>query len=260
VFIQASSPRLDVDRLDHERRFLPTSAQLAAFIDAVKTGPLPEANKTLQAATRTWTTYLDTKDWLYLLSCDGPTARRLRVREYEGSSGQGLGAPCYLELKESSGPHRSKVRVAAPIATLARLIEGAADIDEFFTDAVTWSVALRTIRQALAGERFAPCVGTSYRRRCLASAPELRVTLDEDLTFFYPVSFGAPHDNREALALGPSRVLEVKYAGELPRWLATACDGLNEAPEFSKYRSGMLAVKQAASFVVAQPTMSVAHA
>jgi hypothetical protein len=84
--------------------------------------------------------------------------------------------------------------------------------------------------------------------------------LDEDLTFFYPVSFGAPHDNRDALALGPSRVLEVKYAGSLPGWLASACDGLNEAPEFSKYRSGMLAVKQAASFVVAQPERVAAHA
>jgi hypothetical protein len=243
----------DIDRLENERRFLPTSAQLDVFIEAVIAGPLPEANKIPQAATTTWTTYLDTKDGLCFLSCDGPTARRLRVREYEGLPAQGGAALCYLELKQTMGTSRSKVRLAAPIATLAGLIDGASDADRFFTDPVTRSVALGTIRQALAGGHFAPCVGTSYRRRCLASGPELRVTLDEDLTFFHPVSFGAPHDNREALAVGPSRVLEVKYAGSLPGWLARACDELNEAPVFSKFRLGMLAVRQAMS-IAAGPT------
>jgi hypothetical protein len=234
-----------VDRLQHERRFLPTSAELELFISAIKMGPLPEANKTLQAATTTWTTYFDTEDWLYFLSCDGPTNRRLRVREYEGRRDEGLATPCYLELKQTTGTSRFKVRLTAPIATLARVIDGAEDVDGTFIDPVARSVALRTIRQALERRHFSPCVGTSYRRRCLASGPELRVTLDEDLTFFHPVSFGLPHDNQKAVALGPSRVLEVKYAGSLPDWLARACENLTEAPDFSQFRMGMLAVRTA---------------
>jgi hypothetical protein len=240
--------RPTIDRYDHERRFLPSGAELDVFIDAVQTGPLPEANKLHEPSTTTWTTYLDTDERRYLLSGDGATARRLRVREYEGESAEGLVAPCYLELKDSTGPTRSKVRVTAPIAALARFIEGA-DIEGFFTDPATWTVALRTIREAVGNEHVSPRVGTSYRRRCLASGPALRVTLDEDLTFFYPVSLGAPHDNRAAVARGPARVLEVKYEGALPGWLERACAALKEARDFSKYSSGMLAVRRAASAV-----------
>jgi VTC domain len=144
------------------------------------------------------------------------------------------------------GTSRSKVRLAAPVAILSRLIEGAAGVDAFFTDPETRNVALHAIKQALAGGRFVPCVGTSYRRRCLAAGPELRVTLDEDLTFFHPVSLGRPRDNGEVVALGPARVLEVKYAGPLPDWLECALEALDEVPGLSKFQLGMLAVQRAA--------------
>jgi hypothetical protein len=252
---EAEDTHPNIDRLEHERRFLPTSSELEAFMAAVRTGPLPDANKPLQDATTTWTTYLDTDDGLFFLSCDGPTARRLRIREYEPPRGVCLPAPCYLELKESIGATRSKVRLTAPIATLARLIDGADDGDWAFTESVERTVALDVIRRALSHGRFAPCVGTSYRRRCLASGPALRVTLDEDLTFFHPVTFGPPRDNHEAVAFGPPRVLEVKYTGSLPDWLVRACASLDEAPTFSKFSLGMLAVRQATA--IAAPTRAM---
>jgi hypothetical protein len=236
---------LGIDRLAHERRFLPTSAELESFTSAIKLSPLADGDKMFQAGTTTWTTYFDTEDWLYFLSCDGPTARRLRVREYEGPREEGRATPCYLELKQTTGTSRFKVRLTAPIATLARFIDGSVDVEGMFIDPIARSAALRTIRNALEEKHFSPCVGTSYRRRCLASTPDLRVTLDEDLTFFHPVSFGLPRDNQQAVAIGPARVLEVKYAMSLPDWLAHACEGLSEAPDFSKFRIGMLAVQQA---------------
>jgi hypothetical protein len=231
--------------MEHEQRFLPTSAQLDAFVDALTMGPLPKDNKRPRAATTIWTTYLDTDDGVCFLSCEGPTARRLRIREYQTPDGGGLPSPCYLELKETTGGGRSKLRITAPIATLARLIDGAEDLADSTMEPAGVKLALGAIRQVLAHGHFAPCVGTSYQRRCLASSHELRVTLDEDLAFFYPASLGPPHDNGELLALGPSRVLEVKYAASLPDWLARACEGLTEAPGFSKFHLGMLAVKRA---------------
>jgi hypothetical protein len=235
----------DIDPLERERRFLPSNAELNAFIQVVAAGPLPDANKARQPATTIWTTYLDTDDLRCFRSCDDSLTQRLRVREYEGVSDGGL-ATCYLELKRTMGSSRSKVRLAVPVAMLARLIEGSGDVDAFFTGRDTIGVALGAIRQELTHGPFAPCVGTTYRRRCLAAGAELRITLDEDLTFFHPVSLGAPRENRAAFAIGPPRVLEVKYAGTLPAWLGEALAALNEVPELSKFRLGMLAVQQAA--------------
>jgi len=232
-----------VDPLDRERRYLPTSAQTDAFIQAVQAAQAAEPR---QPAATVWTTYLDTEDLRCFVSCDGPIARRLRVREYEGVSGDGPETHCYLELKQTMGTSRSKVRLAAPVAILARLIEGAAGVDEFFADQEGRAVALHAIKQALAVGHFVPCVGTSYRRRCLVASPELRVTLDEDLTFFHPVSLGRPRDNGEVVALGPARVLEVKYAGPLPDWLECALEALEEVPGLSKFQLGMFAVQRAA--------------
>ena len=234
-----------IDPLERERRFLPTSAQIDAFLQALALGPLPAAKKVRQPAATIWTTYLDTEDLRCFRSCEGAISQRLRVREYEGTSDERL-ATCYLELKQTMGSSRSKVRLAGPVAVLARLVEGSGDVDGLLPGRETLDVALRAIRAELGHGPFAPCVGTSYRRRCLAAGPDLRITLDEDLTFFHPVTLGAPHDNGEAFALGPPRVLEVKYAGPLPGWLGGAFEALAEVPEFSKFRLGMLAVRQAA--------------
>src|SRR5205085_965934 len=84
-------------------------------------------------------------------------------------------------------------------------------------------------------------------RSCLANGQRLRVTLDEDLRFFAAAPLGALRpDPARPLALGPALVLEVKYDGELPPWLAAALEGLEEARDFSKFRLGMLAVQLAA--------------
>jgi hypothetical protein len=231
-----------VDPLGRERRFLPTDAQVSTFIDALTTGPVPDAAS--QVARPTWTTYLDTSDRRYLRSCDGPIARRLRIREYEGATPGDQAAPCYLELKQTVGTSRSKVRLAAPIAVLARLVAGD-PLEGLLRDREPGDVALRELALELAQGPLAPCVGTSYQRRCLVAGPALRVTLDEDLTFFHPGALGAPHASQAALAVGPSWVLEVKYGGLMPAWLSDALAGLDELPELSKFRLGMMAVQQA---------------
>src|SRR5581483_7602948 len=139
----------DVDPLERERRFLPSSAQVDAFIRAVRSGPLPDADKAERPASTVWTTYLDTDDLRCFHPCDGPVARRLRIRESEVGDERGAAAPCYLELKQTRGTTRSKVRLCAPVATLARLIEGAGDVDGDFTENDQRGIALRAIRQAL---------------------------------------------------------------------------------------------------------------
>jgi len=39
-------------------------------------------------------------------------------------------------------------------------------------------------------------------------------------------------------------VLEIKLGGAMPDWLATALEGLRPAPQFSKFRMGMIAMHQ----------------
>ena len=97
---------------------------------------------------------------------------------------------------------------------------------------------------------MAPRLTTWYRRACMtAEAGRVRITLDEHLTFCRPQQIGTvgcvvgprPED---VIATGPARVLEIKLGGGMPDWLARALDGLRPAPQFSKFRMGMIAMNQ----------------
>src|SRR4029453_16125020 len=75
----------------------------------------------------TRTTYFDTDDLVYLRSCDGPVARRLRLREYGmAASLEDVAVlsptPC-PELKQNAGTARSKGRLQASPTLLRHLIE-----------------------------------------------------------------------------------------------------------------------------------------
>ncbi len=80
-----------------------------------------------------------------------------------------------------------------------------------------------------------------------AELGRLRITLDERLTFCRPQLVGvvgaevAPSP-ADVVAPGPARILEIKYWGDQPRWLAQALEGLEPAHGFSKFRMGMAAI------------------
>jgi VTC domain-containing protein len=169
------------------------------------------------------TTYFDTPELTYYRTNDGAVSRRLRVREYANTTDP-EGVPilfdvCYLELKQSAGGMRAKLRI--PIrprdaeAHLARLAD----------------VMVR------------PQLTTWYRRSALADRGErLRITLDECLTFCEPVVLGSACSGLEperVFARGPAFVLEVKAWDEPPAWLRDCLDDVGEATSFSKFMTGM---------------------
>lgn len=248
-------PGADFDPFEHEQRFLLTDAQALKFLATVG------ARTTFTLYDPTWplaftrTTYFDTDDDAYLRSCDGPVARRLRVREYAGARSFDetpvLGAICSLELKQTAGTARSKIRLLAPAEILERFIKSpgarerarrrpTADIT------VDQLAALNGIAAELAAKIVVPRLTTWYRRTCLAAEDgRVRITLDEGLIFGKPQPLGRagqPAVPPAAVASGPARILEIKRWGLEPEWLARATRDLGAASSFSKFRAGMTAL------------------
>ncbi len=174
------------------------------------------------------TTYYDTPDMAYYRTGVGSVSRRLRVREYAGTTDP-EGVPllfdvCYLELKQSAGGMRAKMRI--PIRPM---------------DAPTHLARL-------ADTLVEPQLTTWYRRSALTDENErLRITLDECLTFCEPVAPGTPCFGLEPdniIARGPAFVLEIKAWESLPSWLRQIIDGLPEAVGFSKFLTGMRMIQE----------------
>jgi len=261
----APLPTTVIDPFEHEQRYILTRAQAIGFYESVGPRALLELYDAERPICYTRTTYLDTDDFAYFRSCDGPVARRLRIREYASAYAVGetpvLSGMCFLELKQSAGTTRSKIRLEAPPAVLQEILEGrraesapvamAADADrrgEGEGDGMEPLRALEVLRSELAAGRMAPRLSTMYRRTCMTGeGGRVRITLDEGLIFSLPQPIGAagePAPARDVVATGPARVLEIKHWGETPEWLARAVDGLSPAPSFSKFRVGMLALRQ----------------
>ena len=243
---------MGIDPFERERRFLLSRDQTLTFLGAVGSKCVQERYDRSRALAFTRTTYLDTPDLSYFRSCAQGVARRLRVREYAVASTlqeiPQLTGICCLELKQSTGSARAKVRFSAAPHTLRRILAGEAqfDIDD---DSPSQLMALSTLRAELAGRQVAPCLTTWYRRTCLTGEDgRVRITLDQDLSFCQPEALG---DDGAAVARvvarGPERILEVKFFGEEPAWLARATAPLTAAPSFSKFRMGMLALQRKAA-------------
>lgn len=242
----------DVDPFQHEQRFLLTRAQLVSFYSAVRGHATLELYDRARPISFTRTTYFDTDDAAYFRSCETAVARRMRVREYALAATLGdppaLGDVCFLELKQHAGDARSKIRLSAPSAVLAKLLrqQGTFDAEAAGLQGLA---ALRAIQDELiTGGTVRPRLTTWYRRSCMtAEAGRVRITLDEDLTFCRPQALGMPGQivgPEGAVAHGPARVLEIKHYGETPAWLPRAIEGLNAATTFSKFRMGMTAIAQ----------------
>jgi hypothetical protein len=256
----ASRPATVVDPFEHEQRFILTRAQAIAFYSAVGARASLEVYDRERPIAYTRTTYLDTDDYACFRSCEGPVARRLRVREYAAAATLGepplLSGTCFLELKQNAGTTRSKIRLSAPPAMLQQLIErrdrqvaaAGADGTSMRAEALGPLAALGAVEEELASGRMSPRLVTMYRRTCMTGeGGRVRITLDDSLQFCLPEPLGeagTPAAPKAVIASGPARVLEVKLWGETPDWLARATEGLSPAPSFSKFRVGMLALKQ----------------
>src|SRR5215471_17829180 len=221
-----------LDPFENEQRYVLTRAQAVAFYAAVATRAALELYDRARPVSYTRTTYLDTDDFAYFRSCEGPVARRLRIREYAVAAAQGetpiLSGICFLELKQTSGTARSKVRLSAPPPALARIIAsgGRLEADDPILNVVEPLAALRALEDELRAGRMAPCLSTWYKRTCMTGeGGRVRITLDEGLAFSMPQPIGAAGGAvipRDVVATGPGRVLEIKHWGETPDWLSKA--------------------------------------
>jgi hypothetical protein len=247
----------DLNAFEREQRFLLTRAQTVTFLRTVASHAAPELHDRARPLSFTRTTYLDSVDLAYLRSCAGRVARRLRLREYALASNLTeaplLTGLCFLELKQSAGTMRSKIRLAAPARTLERIVDGSFDANVDLDDDIDdeGRIALATLRAEVAARRPVPCLTTWYRRSCLSGEEgRVRITLDQGLSFCDPHRLGEAGEDAtpsEIIARGPARILEVKLQGESPLWLAHATAGLPPAPAFSKFQMGMVALRRRAA-------------
>jgi hypothetical protein len=234
-----------IQPLEHERRFLLQRTQAEAFVGGVAPHMTLEVYDVNRPVAFTRTTYLDTDDFEFLRSSGEAISRRLRVREYAASSNPDeepvLSGICFLEFKESAGPIRSKARFAAPAEAIAEIIESGGSRPRAWAGMLRQLKTFQSILGYLREGRLKPCLTTWYRRAALSGEKgRLRVTLDEGIAFCRPLwCVSEPVRPKSVLSVGPGRVLEVKYRGEPPGWLAAQMDKLPESPAFSKFRVGM---------------------
>jgi hypothetical protein len=247
--IASAIPFSGEDPFTHELRFLLTRGQATRFLEALEGRARAATFDPEHPISYTRTTYFDTADAAYLSSADDQPARRLRVRQYAMAATlaeppvlSGVGS---VELKQHLGASRSKVRLAASPAEMAELLK---DPQGAIARAHSEDPLVIVARE-LAIPTMAPRLSTWYRRIHLIT-PEapVRLTLDEGLLFCRPQPVGvaglpAAPGARDVVAAFGSRILEVKHAGTLPRWLGCLLYGFRPAPEgFSKFRTGMEAL------------------
>lgn len=238
------------DPFEFEERFLLTRAQVTRFFASLARHAAVEIYDRERPIAYTRTTYLDTDDYAFYRSCEGPVARRLRFREYAMAASLEdapiLSPLAYLELKQIAGTSRSKVRLSASPAVLHQLIERQGRCDGLH--GLEQQAALDVIQRELSNPTMAPRLTTWYRRAALtAEVGRIRITLDERLTFCRPQGAGvvgaevAP-PAADVFAAGPARILEIKRWGPRPDWLTRALIGLEPTADFSKFRMGMSAL------------------
>ena len=251
-----------VESVEREERYVLTRAQVTRFFAAIGQRAAVETYDRARPIAYTRTTYFDTDDSLFLRSCDGAIARRLRLREYAVAASLEdapvLSSMACLELKQNAGTARSKVRLQATPTVLRQLIECRGRRDPAFASLEPLS-ALATLEQELAIPTMAPRLTTWYRRASMtAESGRLRITLDERLTFCRAQIVGvvgaevAPHPS-DIIAPGPARILEIKYWGKPPVWLSWALEGLEPEHGFSKFKMGMAALSRKLEALIHPP-------
>jgi hypothetical protein len=227
-----------------ERKYLLPDAQADQLVALLSARLSPEVHDVTRPVAYARTTYLDTAGLTLFATSDGVVRRRLRVREYAAASR--LGAPpeltgvCFLELKESAGVQRSKVRFPGRVEEIRRIVSGRREPQ--WLRCLAEHPHMREIGVALENRWLQPCVATWYRRISFAG-DHLRVTVDAELSYARPALPGAPIDPEAVVQRAPMRVLEIKAMAPWPAWLSRALAAHRPAPGFSKFREGVLALK-----------------
>ncbi|MBI2898184.1 MAG: VTC domain-containing protein [Deltaproteobacteria bacterium] len=222
-----------------ERKFVATREVVRDFLSSVARWVSPVVYDRARPVAYTRTTYLDSDAMDYLRSDTGRDSVRvrLRVREYAAAFGP-LDVPvltgrCFLELKESVGTVRRKVRFSAPPRAIGRLVATSARAGHL-PDGLPPIIANRLRR-----DRPAPRVATWYRRASFVDAPSrARITVDDSIQICkpsWPGSAGVPPAPRDALATLGCVIVELKHSGDPPEWLARAAAALGRATELSKF-------------------------
>ena len=238
---------------EHEHKYALAPERADAFLAAVAAHLTSKIYDDARPIAYARTTYLDTEDLTYLGSSGTPLARRLRVREYaaaaNGDAPGVLTGVCFLELKESGGGRRRKVRLSAPPHVVADMIAHRGVLA--LHPAILASSPFDALARELAAHAVAPRLTVWYRRRSLASAADrVRITLDTGVTFCQPAPVGAREradERTEIVGHGPDAILEIKHSGTLPPWLADAMAQFGAPERFSKYELGMSALQRRAA-------------
>jgi hypothetical protein len=228
---------------EHELRFIVERGEAVGFFRRAAGRLTEDVFDASRPVAYTRTTYLDTDRLDFFHGDGGLTARRVRVREYalatSADAPARLTGLCVLELKETAGSRRAKVRYAATPERIARILEsGAPDGD-----------CPRELGEVFGAGPLTPCIATWYRRLAFSGADGgVRVTLDLDLAFCRPRPLGEAGELAApggVLAEFPRAVLEVKWGAEAPAWLRRALRQLQPAWSFSKFHTGMIATTDA---------------
>lgn len=245
---------------ERERRFLLTRAAAGTFLTETAGWLTLDVYDLARPFAYARTTYFDDFGSSYLRSSERPVVERLRLREYAASRGPGdtptLTGAAFLELKAIRGVTRAKVRVAAPADVLAAWVNRHGDPPPAWRHRLMRQEGFPALQERLRRDRLRPRVVTWYRRVSL-TGEQIRVTLDEGLSFARPsplgVGAGLAMPTHAVDHLG-GRVLEVKTSGGEPSWLAAAVAKLTPAASFSKFCQGMLALGHPVPSVAQQHT------
>ena len=239
-------------RDQRERRFHP-DRDAARDIIAELAARLPSLRYNDADASFVVTTYLDTRDGHYFQLADkanGARSLKLRIREYLWIGADGdvhYEDSCYLERKQREGDVRLKQRIPIRKRDVVGVVLG----DRKLRDASPEAAA---VRGEIESYKLRPALVSAYERRVFGDETQLRVTFDERVGFYAPprgLYNMAPALTQDVLgsplALGPSRILELKQSRGVPApaWLEALLDSLTAAPGYSKFRDGMRAIQHA---------------
>lgn len=230
-----------------ERKFVADRLVVRDLLAAVAGWVSPVVYDRARPVAYSRTTYLDTDRQDYFRSGDGrdPIHVRLRIREYAAASGPFddpvLTGRSFLELKENVGAVRRKVRFAAAARTIERIVKRPAGAGD--PSGLSPLIA-RRLRQ----DRPEPRVTTWYRRASFADAPErVRITIDDAIRICkpsWPGQAGTAAEPPDTIAGIGGLIVELKYSGDPPDWLARAVAILPPANRLSKFALAMTVVGQ----------------
>lgn len=176
------------------------------------------------------TTYCDTPDHRIYRAAERGTGSLLRLREYHPRRPERALASrrIWIEMK-MEGHERSRKQ---------RLIVRPADVGPFLhgDGATTGRLELGEGARDLFARGLATVVVTQCRRVAYSSRrDDVRITFDHDLTYYAPEDAGAadptPCSLGPILAREPEIIVELKWQGAMPAWLAGLLEDLRRSTE-----------------------------